>query len=117
VPPKVIVVTGPTATGKTRLGAALAKRFSGEVVSSDSMQIYKYMDIGTAKPVPEEMCGIPHHMIDVVTPFEKYSAGSGESLVFEHIIREERNSIDKGAGLCHREKRVPKCFFRKKCVV
>lgn len=70
----VIVITGPTATGKTALGAALAKRLGGEVVSADSMQIYKYMDIGTAKPTKEEMLGIPHHMIDCVSPFESYSA-------------------------------------------
>jgi len=71
--PKIVVVTGPTASGKTALGAALAKAFGGEVVSADSMQIYKGMDIGTAKPRPEETLGVPHRMIGVVSPFEDYS--------------------------------------------
>lgn len=70
---KVIVITGPTATGKSKLGVMLARDLRGEIVSADSMQIYKYMDIGTAKPTPEEMGGVPHHMIDCVSPFEPYS--------------------------------------------
>lgn len=71
--PEVIVITGPTATGKTKLAVMAAKAWGGEVVGADSMQIYKYMDIGTAKPTPEEMDGVPHHMIDVCSPFEDYS--------------------------------------------
>ena len=70
---KVIVITGPTATGKTALGIMLGKQMCGEIVSADSMQVYKHMDIGTAKPTIEERQGIPHHMIDVVMPFEEYS--------------------------------------------
>ncbi len=73
MPPKIAVVTGPTATGKTRLGAMLAKKLGGEVVSADSMQIYRGMDIGTAKPSPEETLGVPHHMIDVAEPGEAFS--------------------------------------------
>lgn len=73
MPPKVAVITGPTATGKTKLGVMLAQKFGAEIVGADSMQIYRYMDIGTAKPTKEEMCGVPHHMIDVVSPFENYS--------------------------------------------
>ena len=69
----LLVITGPTATGKTRLGVLLAKKTGGEVVSADSMQLYRHMDIGTAKPSAEEACGIPHHMVDVLSPFEKYS--------------------------------------------
>ena len=65
-----IVVVGPTASGKTSLGVELAKRFNGEVVSADSMQIYKEMQIATAKPTEDEMQGIPHHMIDFVSPDE-----------------------------------------------
>ena len=61
----IICITGPTASGKTALAATLAKELNGEVVSCDSMQVYKRMDIGTAKPTLEEMQGIPHHMIDV----------------------------------------------------
>ena len=69
----IVVVTGPTATGKTALGVALAETFGGEVVSADSMQVYRRMDIGTAKVTAEETHGIPHHMIDVAEPWEDYS--------------------------------------------
>lgn len=71
--PLVVVIVGPTASGKTRLAIELAKRFCGEIVSADSMQIYRKMNIGTAKPTPEEMCGIPHHMIDILDPTEEYT--------------------------------------------
>lgn len=74
MPPRVLVVTGPTATGKTALGVELALALGGEVVSADSMQLYRRMDIGTAKPTKEEMRGVPHHMIDVADPGESYSA-------------------------------------------
>lgn len=73
MPPKIVVVTGPTATGKTRLAVALAKDFDGEIVSADSMQVYRRMDIGTAKVSAEEAQGVPHHMIDVAEPAESYS--------------------------------------------
>ena len=73
MPPKIIVIVGPTASGKTGLGVELALRHNGEVVSADSMQIYRRMDIGTAKPTPAEMRGVPHHMIDVADPEEDYS--------------------------------------------
>ncbi len=71
--PDVLVICGPTASGKTALAVALAQRFGGEVVSADSMQVYRRMDIGTAKPTPAEMGGVPHHMIDVADPEENYS--------------------------------------------
>lgn len=71
--PKVIVICGPTASGKTALGVELAKKIDGEVVSCDSMQIYKDMTIGTAKPLPEEMQGIKHYLIDSVSPDIRYS--------------------------------------------
>lgn len=70
---KILAITGPTASGKTALSIEMAKRYNGEVVSCDSMQIYKYMDIGTAKPTKEEMCGIPHYMIDEISPDESFS--------------------------------------------
>ena len=70
---RVICVVGPTASGKTKIGVALAKRFNGEVVSVDSMQIYRGMAIGTAAPTPEEMEGVPHHMIGVADPAESWS--------------------------------------------
>ena len=71
--PKVIVICGPTASGKTGLSIELAKKIDGEIVSCDSMQIYKDMTIGTAKVTKEEMQGIPHHLIDFVSPDERYS--------------------------------------------
>ena len=73
MPPKVLVINGPTASGKTALAVELAKLRGGEVVSADSMQIYRRMDIGTAKPTPEEMGGVPHHMLDVADPEEDFS--------------------------------------------
>ena len=71
--PEILVIAGPTAAGKTAVSIAMAKRYGGEVVSCDSMQLYKYMDIGSAKPSPEEMDGVPHHMIDVIDPREDFS--------------------------------------------
>lgn len=71
--PKVIVICGPTASGKTSLSIELAKKVNGEIVSADSMQIYKDMNIGTAKPTKEEMQGIKHYLIDFVSPEERYS--------------------------------------------
>lgn len=70
---RVVCVVGPTASGKTKMGVALARRFNGEVVSVDSMQIYRGMEIGTAAPTPEEMAGVPHHMIGVADPAESWS--------------------------------------------
>ena len=77
MPPKIAVITGPTATGKTRLGVLLAQRLGGEVVSADSMQLYRGMDIGTAKPTPKEMQSVPHDLIDVAEPWENWSAARG----------------------------------------
>ena len=73
MPPKILVICGPTASGKTALAVELALRHHGEVVSADSMQIYRRMDIGTAKPTREEMWGVPHHMLDVADPEEDFS--------------------------------------------
>lgn len=71
---KILVLAGPTAVGKTDLSIKLAKALNGQIVSTDSMQIYKYMDIGSAKVTEEEMQGIKHHMIDIIEPSEKFSA-------------------------------------------
>jgi tRNA dimethylallyltransferase len=73
--PPVVVIAGPTAAGKTPLAIALAERFDAEIVSADSMQVYRYLDIGTAKPSLAERGRVPHHLIDVVTPDVPYSAG------------------------------------------
>ena len=72
--PKIVCVAGPTACGKTTLGVLLARRFHGEVVSADSMQIYRGMTVGTAAPTEAEMQGVPHHMIAVAEPSEQWSA-------------------------------------------
>lgn len=69
---KLIIIAGPTAVGKSDLGVELALRIGGEVISADSMQVYKHMDIGTAKIMPDEMRGVPHHMIDIIEPVEPY---------------------------------------------
>lgn len=73
--PSVICVVGPTASGKTRLAVELAKALNGEVLSCDSMQVYRRMDVGTAKPTAAEMQGVPHHMIDVLEPEAPFSVG------------------------------------------
>ncbi len=70
---KVIVICGPTASGKTSLSIELAKKLQGEIVSCDSMQIYQEMDMGTAKPTPEERQGIKHYLLDFISPEERYS--------------------------------------------
>ena len=101
--PKVIVIGGPTASGKTSLGVELAKRINGEVISADSMQIYKDMTIGTAKPLPEEMDGIPHHLIDFVSPDERYSVADfkldAEKKIEEILNRGKVPIVVGGTGL------------------
>jgi len=73
--PPVVVVTGPTSAGKTTLAIELALRFGGEIVNADSMQVYRYLDIGTAKATPQQRRQVPHHLLDVVNPDASYSAG------------------------------------------
>ena len=99
----IICIAGPTASGKTALAVELAKRFNGEVVSCDSMQIYRRMDIGTAKPFPEERQGIPHHMIDVAEPDEDFSVGRycqmASPIVDDIVSRGKTAIIAGGTGL------------------
>ena len=71
--PFLLVIVGPTAVGKTKIGIELAEKLGGEIVSADSRQVYRFMDIGTAKPAPSDLRKIPHHMIDVVNPDEEYT--------------------------------------------
>ncbi|MGM0897501.1 MAG: tRNA (adenosine(37)-N6)-dimethylallyltransferase MiaA [Bacillota bacterium] len=82
---EVIAIVGPTASGKTSLSIELAKRFGGEIINGDSMQVYRGMDIGTAKIQPEEMDGIPHHLLDIRDPDETFSVAEYQLLVREKI--------------------------------
>jgi tRNA dimethylallyltransferase len=81
----VIVITGPTASGKTKVGVELAKDLNGDIISCDSMQIYKYMDIGTAKPTHEEMSGIKHYLVDEIFPDEEFSVAKYKALALKYI--------------------------------
>ena len=100
---KVIVIVGPTASGKTGLSIELAKRYNGEIVSADSMQIYKDMNIATAKPTIEEMCGIKHHLIDFLNPGETYSVGQyvldAENAISDILSRDKTPIVCGGTGL------------------
>lgn len=82
---KLVVLTGPTAVGKSKLSIELAKRIGGEIISADSMQVYKYMDIGTDKISPEKMEGVPHHLIDILEPSEPFNVFLFQKLVKEAI--------------------------------
>ena len=82
---KVIVVIGPTSVGKTKMGVALAKKLNGEVISGDSMQVYRQMDIGTAKVTIEEMEGVTHHCIDILDPKDQYSVHDFQQTVRKQI--------------------------------
>ena len=96
---RIICVVGPTASGKTALAVELAKITDGEVVSCDSMQLYRRLDIGTAKPTREEMQGIPHHMIDICDPDEDFSVGRYVELatpIVEDILRRGKTAVIAG---------------------
>lgn len=82
---KVLVLTGPTAVGKTRLAIHWATQFNGEIIGADSRQIYRYMDIGTAKPTPEEQTAAPHHMLDMVNPDENFTLAEYQDKVYPLI--------------------------------
>lgn len=101
--PFIVVIVGPTASGKTELSIELAKRIDGEIISGDSMQVYKYMDIGTAKVTPEEMDGVPHHLIDILNPDEAFSAFAfknlAEALINDITSRGKIPIIAGGTGL------------------
>lgn len=101
--PKVIVICGPTASGKTALSIELAKKINGEIVSADSMQIYKDMDIGTAKTTPEEMQGIKHYLQDFVEPDKRYSVADykvdAEKAIEEILSKGKTPIVVGGTGL------------------
>lgn len=84
----LIILTGPTAVGKTRLSIKLAQAVGGEIISADSMQVYRHMDIGSAKITPEEMEGVPHHLIDVLEPDEDFNV-----VLFQQMAREALSGI------------------------
>lgn len=100
---QILVVAGPTASGKTDLAVRLAKHYNGEVVSADSIQIYKELDIASAKPKPEEMQGIPHHLLDFLSPFEKFSVADyvrrARECIDEILMRGKLPIIAGGTGL------------------
>lgn len=100
---RIVCIAGPTASGKTRMSIALAKALDGEVISCDSMQIYRTMDIGTAKPTREEMDGIVHHMLDVAEPEEPFSVGKyvemADACVQDVLSRGKTALIVGGTGL------------------
>ena len=99
----LICIAGPTASGKTALSIALAKELDGEIVSCDSMQVYKGMNIGTAKPTTEEMAGIPHYMLSVAEPWEDFSVGKycqmATPIVDDILARGKTTIIVGGTGL------------------
>ena len=84
---KLLIIAGPTAVGKTDLSIRLAKKLNGEIISADSMQIYKYMDIGSAKVTKEEMDGIYHYMIDIVDPKDEFSVSEFKDMAFDAISK------------------------------
>lgn len=86
----LIILTGPTAVGKTALSIALAKTVGGEIISADSMQVYRHMDIGSAKITPEEMAGVPHHLIDVLEPIQEFNV-----VVFQKMAKRAVEEIYK----------------------
>lgn len=101
--PKVVVIVGPTASGKTALSIGLAKRINGEIISSDSMQIYKDMDIGTAKVTKEEAEGIQHYLVDCVSPDERYTVSDfkkdAEKAIEEILAKGKTPIVVGGTGL------------------
>ena len=90
----LIILTGPTAVGKTNLSIRLAKEINGEIISADSMQVYKYMDIGSAKIMPEEMQGVKHHLIDVLEPEEDFNV-----VTFQKLCKDAMNDIYRNNAL------------------
>jgi tRNA dimethylallyltransferase len=103
IKPKIILVTGPTAVGKTRIAHLLAREFSGEIINADSLQVYRYLDIGTAKPSAAEREGIPYHLIDIRQPDESFDAADFYDLaqgVIEGLDRKGRVAfLVGGTGL------------------
>lgn len=96
---KVIVVVGPTAVGKTKVAIELAKTFHAEIISGDSIAVYKGLDIGSAKPTTEEMSGIKHHLIDILEPYEDYSVADFQKSARNILNQQDLSIICGGTGL------------------
>ena len=88
---KLVIITGPTAVGKTSISIKLAKKIGGEIISADSMQIYRNMNIGTAKIKQEEMQGIPHYLIDCLNPDEEFNVAIFQNMAKKAILEIEKN--------------------------
>lgn len=101
--PKVVVITGPTASGKSSLAVDLALHFGAEIVNADSMQVYRGMDVGTAKPTLSERRGVPHHLLDVADPDEDFDAAKyrslGTSILYDIASRKKASLVVGGTGL------------------
>ena len=100
--PKIIVILGPTAVGKTELALDLASEFSGEIISADSMQVYRHLDIGTSKPSVRQRERVPHHLIDVVDPDEEFSAArfnETASAIIGELVGRKAVFVVGGTGL------------------
>ena len=89
----LVILTGPTAVGKTALSIGLAKAIGGEIISADSMQVYRGMDIGSAKIRPDEMEGVPHHLIDVLEPEDEFHV-----VIFQKLVKECHGGAFTGTG-------------------
>ncbi len=100
---KILVLVGPTASGKTTLSLSIAKELGSEIISADSRQVYRHLNIGTAKPTPEELAAVPHHFIDILDPKENYSAGSfgidARKTIEEIHYRNHHALVVGGSGL------------------
>ena len=115
---RILAVVGPTAGGKTALSVELAKRAGGEVISCDSMQIYRGMDIGTAKPTEEEKQGVPHHLLDIAAPEEAFSVcdyvSAATAAADDILSRGKRRFLRNCAGATPK---APPRFTRTTCGV
>src|SRR4051812_30911089 len=101
--PLLVVIVGPTASGKTALSVAVAERFGGEIVSCDSVAVYRGFEIGTAKPSREERLRVPHHLLDVASPNEPFTAGDyariARPVLHEMAARKKKPIVVGGTGL------------------